>query len=98
MTALTPQGCILSKEHTQIAITIQVVVQDPLRRQIYSGLSPAIESRLGERRSGMPGSRLISGDACLSPHRIEVFSKEYMRMAFTVRIYSIARDPGPLPT
>jgi hypothetical protein len=46
--------------------------------------SPAIESRLGERRSGVPDSRLIAGDCCVSPHHIEVFSKAQLQRAFTI--------------
>ncbi len=59
--------------------------------------SLAIESRLGERRSGMPDSRPIAGNCYVYPHRnrIEVFSKAQMQRACTI-ILRVAQ--GSLPT
>ncbi len=46
--------------------------------------SPAIESRLGERRSGMPDPKPIAVVCCISAHRIEVCSQAQMQRAFTI--------------
>ena len=56
--------------------------------------SPAIESRLGERRSGMPDPKPIAVVCCISAHRIEVFSKAQLQRAFTI-ILRVTQAPLP---